>query len=87
MDTPTEIERTARAGADSVYAYVERTAEAAPAVDGYRWQTLTYENEPQYDASAGSGAAGIALFLSVEVTVSLRHVSHKVQAALLRHAD
>lgn len=56
------IEATAKAGADSVYAYVERTAE--PVADGVRWQTLNWENELQYDASVFHGVAGIAIFLA-----------------------
>ena len=53
---------TARAGAESVFGYIARTAEAVP--DGVRWQTLTYENEPQHTADLASGAAGVALFLA-----------------------
>jgi lantibiotic modifying enzyme len=56
------IAETAKAGADSVFGYIERTAEMVP--EGVRWQTLTYENEPQYDASLASGVAGIGLFLA-----------------------
>jgi hypothetical protein len=40
-------EPLARAGAESVFGYIERTAEAVP--DGGRWQTLSYQNEPRYD--------------------------------------
>ncbi len=57
-----EIETRAREGADSVYRYVERTAERVS--DGVRWQTLSYENEPQYDLSVFNGVAGIAMFLA-----------------------
>jgi lantibiotic modifying enzyme len=73
-----EIERTAREGADSVYAYVERTAEPVDSRPDqpnrpdrpdqqnaqYRWRTLTYENEPQYSADPGNGVGGIVLFLA-----------------------
>ena len=52
----------AKTGAAAVFGYIERTAEAVP--DGVCWQTLTYDNEPQYDASLASGVAGISLFLS-----------------------
>ena len=51
MTLPQPIVETARAGADSVYGYVERTAEMMP--DGVRWQTLTLENEPTYSAMLG----------------------------------
>lgn len=61
MSSERQIEQTARAGADSVFGYVERTAEAVP--DGVRWRTLTYENEPQYDLSIFNGVGGIPLFL------------------------
>jgi lantibiotic modifying enzyme len=62
--TPTarQIEETARTGADSVYGYVERTAEPVP--DGVRWQTLSWENEPHYDPSVFNGVAGIVFFLA-----------------------
>jgi lantibiotic modifying enzyme len=66
-DDSAQIGRDARAGADSVYGYVERTAEAVgdgPAGDQYRWRTLTYENEPQYSASPSNGVSGIVLFLA-----------------------
>jgi lantibiotic modifying enzyme len=51
-----------REGADSVFRYVERTAERVP--DGIRWQTLSYENVPYYDASVFNGVGGIPLFLA-----------------------
>ena len=57
-----EIEQRARAGADSVYSFVERRAEHVP--EGVRWQTLTWENEPQYDFSVFWGSGGIPLFLA-----------------------
>ena len=62
VGTTREIEETARAGADSVYAYIERTAEPVP--DGVRWQTLDWDNEPHYDPSVFTGVAGIVLFLA-----------------------
>ena len=62
MTVPQSIVEMARAGAESVYAYVERTAEVVP--EGVRWQTLTLENEPTYSAMLVNGAAGISLFLS-----------------------
>ena len=62
MTMPAQLAETAKAGADSVYRYVERTAEVEP--DGVRWQTLTLENEPTYAAALVNGAAGISLFLS-----------------------
>jgi lantibiotic biosynthesis protein len=60
MDT--QREAIAREGAASVYRYIERTAEEVP--DGVRWQTLDWENQPQYDLSIFYGVAGIALFLA-----------------------
>src|SRR3954471_24308390 len=62
MTMPAQLAETAKAGADWVYRYVERTAEVEP--DGVRWQTLTLENEPTYAAALVNGAAGISLFLS-----------------------
>src|SRR5437016_340852 len=60
-----EIERMAKAGADSVYAFIERRAEVVDSVPGgVRWQTLNWENEPQYDFSIFYGVAGIPLFLA-----------------------
>src|SRR5688572_27850358 len=49
-------------GAESVFGYLERTAEWVP--DGVRWRTLSYRNEPQYDSSLFNGVAGIVLFLA-----------------------
>ena len=57
-----EIQDTAQAGADSVFEYIERTAETVS--DGIRWRTLSYYNEPQYDISVFNGVAGISLFLA-----------------------
>jgi lantibiotic modifying enzyme len=62
MDMHNLPEDLARSGAQSVFSYVRRTAETVP--DGVRWQTLSYENEPQYSAALGNGVAGIALFLA-----------------------
>ena len=49
-------------GANSVFEYIEHTAEVVP--DGVRWQTLSYDNEPYYDTNLYTGVAGISLFLS-----------------------
>jgi lantibiotic modifying enzyme len=62
MNVPQDIQDTARAGADSVFGYVERTAETVP--DGVRWKTLSYQNEFYYDPKVFDGVAGISLFLS-----------------------
>ena len=51
----------ARAGADSIFSYVQRTAEESN--EGVCWQTLDYHNNSQYDVSVFNGVAGIALFL------------------------
>ncbi|HEV2124524.1 MAG TPA: lanthionine synthetase LanC family protein, partial [Chloroflexota bacterium] len=53
---------TGRSGAESVYAYIQRTAEEGP--HGVRWQTMDWENQPQYDLSIFYGTAGIVLFLA-----------------------
>jgi lantibiotic modifying enzyme len=62
MAEPQGIEALARAGADSVYGYVARTAEAGP--DGVRWRTLSFQNVPHYGTNLYNGVAGVALFLS-----------------------
>lgn len=62
MPSSPAITETARTGADSVFGYIERTAESVP--DGVRWQTLSYQNKPHYDTSVFSGVAGIVLFLA-----------------------
>jgi lantibiotic modifying enzyme len=59
---PIQNTDTAKIGADSVFEYIERTAEVVP--DGIRWKTLSYENKPQYAISASTGVSGISLFLS-----------------------
>ena len=56
------IAQSAKEGAESIFRYVERTAEATG--DGVRWQTLSYENRPYYDASVFNGVGGIPLFLA-----------------------
>jgi class IV lanthipeptide synthase len=62
MATDQEIQDLARDGADSVFAYVERTAEPVP--DGFRWQTKSYQNQMQHHPSVYDGVAGISAFLS-----------------------
>ena len=62
MVTQQAIEDAARSGADSVYRYLERTAEVVP--DGARWPTLSFTNAPQYGADVANGVAGFSLFLS-----------------------
>jgi lantibiotic modifying enzyme len=57
-----DIGETGRRGAESVFRYVERSAEVVP--DGVRWRTLTWENEPQYDFSVFYGSGGIPIFLA-----------------------
>ena len=52
-----EIQDLARSGADSVYGYIAHTAEVVP--EGVRWQTLSYENKPQYSFTIFNGVAGI----------------------------
>ncbi len=50
------------AGAESVYRFIERTAERVP--EGVRWQTINYSNEPEYHYNAFNGCGGIGLFLA-----------------------
>lgn len=50
------------AGAHSVYRFIERTAEKVP--DGFRWQTIDYQNQPHYHFEVFSGCGGISLFLA-----------------------
>ena len=52
----------AQAGAHSVYQFIARTAEKMP--NGFRWQTVDYENNPQYDYNVFDGCGGISLFLA-----------------------
>jgi hypothetical protein len=70
MTVPAAIAHTAREGAESVFRYVERTAERVP--DGIRWQTLSYENQPYYDASVFNGVGGIRLLAPDEVRMPLQ---------------
>lgn len=62
MNDIQQIHNLAKSGADSVFGYIERTAESVP--DGIRWQTLNYYNQPQYEVMAFNGVSGISLFLS-----------------------
>ena len=74
------VEETARAGADAVYRYLERTAEAGP--EGVRWRSLSFKDEPQYGADLYNGVAGIAVFLAEYA----RTTGHPAAAALARRA-
>lgn len=49
-------------GAHSVYRFIERTAERVP--EGVRWETIDYDNRPQYDYGAFNGCGGIGIFLA-----------------------
>ena len=49
-------------GAHSVFRFIERTAERVP--EGARWQTIDYDNQPQYDYGAFNGCGGIGVFLA-----------------------
>ena len=51
-----------RQGADSVYRYLERTAEAGP--EGVRWRTSRDPDGPRYTPQLYGGVAGITVFLS-----------------------
>ena len=62
MTATGDITTLARAGADSVFAYVKRTAERTPS--GIRWQTLSFEDQPRYSLSPLDGVGGIAHFLA-----------------------
>ncbi len=61
MKSP-EIESLTKDGADSVFNYIESTAEELS--DGVRWKTFTHQDKPQYGADLYNGVAGISLFLS-----------------------
>ena len=60
MPSAKEIENLARSGADSVFNYIERTAEVVP--DGIRWQTIGYDEAGQYAQDFCCGAAGTGHF-------------------------
>jgi lantibiotic modifying enzyme len=62
MATQQGLEALARTGADSVYGYIARSAEAGP--DGVWWQTLSFENVPHVCADVYNGVAGVTLFLT-----------------------
>jgi len=62
MASPEDIQSLAQSGAESVYAYIEGTAE--PVEGGFRWQTLNYNNELQYSFGVFNGVAGISFFLA-----------------------
>lgn len=62
MPDPTARALSPKHAADSVFSFVERTAEQVPG--GVRWKTLTYENEPQYDLAVFWGSGGIPFFLA-----------------------
>lgn len=49
-------------GADSVFRFIERTAEEVS--NGFRWRTIDYNNKPQYHYDILNGCGGISLFLA-----------------------
>ena len=49
-------------GAHSVFSFIERTAEKVS--NGFRWKTIDYHNEPQYDYNVFNGSGGISFFLA-----------------------
>ena len=53
---------TISSGADSVFAFIRRTAEREG--QRCRWKTADYENRLQYDISLFNGVGGIPLFLA-----------------------
>jgi lantibiotic modifying enzyme len=57
-----ELRAALRDAADSVFAYLERTAEAVPG--GVRWQTMSFDGEPHYSGRLYNGVTGISLFLA-----------------------
>jgi lantibiotic modifying enzyme len=61
VDTPDVLDAAIRLAADSVFRFIERTAEPAP--EGVRWQTLGGAGEPQYRGDLYSNG-GIPLFLA-----------------------
>ena len=81
-ETAQAILETARLGANSVFEYIERTAEVVP--DGVRWQTLSYYNEPHYDTDLYTGVAGISLFLSDYYRLTGNTTARDLAAGALR---
>ena len=62
MSLSQNIQDLAQEGADSVFEYINRTAEMTP--EGVRWKTLGMQDDYYYDISVYNGVAGISLFLS-----------------------
>ena len=62
------LDELLREGADSVFAYAQRTAERTPT--GTRWETLSFEDQPMYSLSPLDGVGGIALFLADDARVT-----------------
>jgi len=52
----------AKVGAHSVYQFIARTAEKV--LNGFRWETVDYENKPQFHYNVFDGCGGISLFLA-----------------------
>ena len=57
-----EATRLGEEGARSIFGFLARRAE--PVEDGVRWETLDWDNEPQYSPFIFTGAGGISLFLA-----------------------
>ena len=62
MSLSQNIQDLAQEGADSVFEYINRTAEMTS--EGVRWKTLSMQDDYYYDISVYNGVAGISLFLS-----------------------
>lgn len=82
MATLPDSKDVARIGANSVFGYLRRTAEAVP--DGLRWQTLSYQNAPGYAPGLWDGVAGIAIFLADYHRVTGAAQARDLAAAALR---
>ena len=62
MSAEISASEAAKHGAQSVFAFVQRTAERV--AEGVRWETLDYDNQPQYAARVFNGVGGIPWFLA-----------------------
>ena len=65
---PPAADRQLEDAARSTYNFVSRRAERV--TGGVRWQTLDWENQPQYDLSVFYGSAGIPIFLAEHFRVT-----------------
>ena len=78
----TQVAQAAQHAADSVFAYLARTADESPV--GASWESLSYQNEPIRRPDLWDGVPGVALFLADYAAVTGSAAARELAARALR---